>query len=79
MNIFMIRGIAGSCVFYLGLLVAIASVSSRALAQATPFPGKDVQTDFAARCIQLGTTFTAVGIDVSLLLNGSESLRAKFR
>lgn len=38
-----------------------------------------LDNDFAARCIKIGTTFTAVGIDVSLLLNGSEALLAKFR
>jgi 4-hydroxy-2-oxoheptanedioate aldolase len=36
-------------------------------------------TAFAARCIELGTTFTAVGIDVALLARGTEALAAKFR
>ncbi len=35
-------------------------------------------TAFAARCIKLGTTFTAVGIDAGLLARGSEALAAKF-
>jgi len=34
---------------------------------------------FAARCIELGTTFTAVGIDVGLLAHGTEALAAKFK
>ena len=36
-------------------------------------------TAFAARCIELGTTFTAVGIDVGILARGTEALAAKFR
>lgn len=34
---------------------------------------------FAARCIELGTTFTAVGVDAGLLARGTEALAAKFR
>nr|WP_099826187.1 aldolase/citrate lyase family protein [Oceaniglobus indicus] len=31
-----------------------------------------------ARCIELGTTFTAVGVDMALLLSGLKNLRARF-
>ena len=34
--------------------------------------------EFAARCIALGTGFTAVGIDMNLLLDGAKSLRRAF-
>jgi 4-hydroxy-2-oxoheptanedioate aldolase len=34
---------------------------------------------FAARCIELGTTFTAVGADIGLLVRGAESLARQFR
>lgn len=34
---------------------------------------------FASRCIELGTTFTAVGVDAGLLARGTEALAAKFR
>lgn len=34
---------------------------------------------FAARCIELGTTFTAVGADATLLARGSEKLAQQFR
>jgi 4-hydroxy-2-oxoheptanedioate aldolase len=34
---------------------------------------------FAARCIELGTGFTAVGSDISLLARGSEALAAQFK
>jgi 4-hydroxy-2-oxoheptanedioate aldolase len=34
---------------------------------------------FAARCIELGTLFTAVGVDVALLARGSESLAQRFK
>ncbi|MVA81413.1 4-hydroxy-2-oxoheptanedioate aldolase [Agrobacterium vitis] len=33
---------------------------------------------FAARCIELGTLFTAVGVDVALLVRGSEALASRF-
>ncbi|MFG1293151.1 4-hydroxy-2-oxoheptanedioate aldolase [Xanthobacter versatilis] len=33
---------------------------------------------FAARCITLGTTFTAVGVDVGVLARGTEKLAAQF-
>lgn len=34
---------------------------------------------FARRCIELGTTFTAVGIDAGLLTRGCEALAKRFR
>lgn len=34
---------------------------------------------FAARCMQMGTGFTAVGSDISLLARASEALAAQFR
>jgi 4-hydroxy-2-oxoheptanedioate aldolase len=34
---------------------------------------------FAARCIALGTTFTAVGVDATILARATEALAAKFR
>lgn len=33
---------------------------------------------FAARCIELGTLFTAVGVDVALLARGAETLAGRF-
>ncbi|TIX80503.1 MAG: 4-hydroxy-2-oxo-heptane-1,7-dioate aldolase, partial [Mesorhizobium sp.] len=33
---------------------------------------------FAARCLSLGTLFTAVGVDVAVLARGSEALAARF-
>jgi 4-hydroxy-2-oxoheptanedioate aldolase len=33
---------------------------------------------FAARCIELGTTFTAVGVDAGILARGTEALAKKF-
>ncbi len=33
---------------------------------------------FAKRCIELGTLFTAVGIDVALLARGAEALYGRF-
>jgi 4-hydroxy-2-oxoheptanedioate aldolase len=34
---------------------------------------------FASRCIELGTTFTAVGVDAAILARGTEALAQKFR
>ncbi|MEY2926726.1 MAG: hypothetical protein RL367_1203 [Pseudomonadota bacterium] len=34
---------------------------------------------FAARCIELGTTFTAVGVDVGLLARAADQLASRFR
>ena len=34
---------------------------------------------FAARCIELGTTFTAVGVDAAILARATEALAAQFR
>jgi 4-hydroxy-2-oxoheptanedioate aldolase len=36
-------------------------------------------TAFAAHCIELGTTFTAVGIDVGILARTTEKLAQQFR
>jgi 4-hydroxy-2-oxoheptanedioate aldolase len=36
-------------------------------------------TAFAQRCIQLGTTFTAVAIDVAVLVRGTERIAQQFR
>ena len=34
---------------------------------------------FAARCIELGTVFTAVGVDAALLARGADALAGRFR
>lgn len=34
--------------------------------------------EFAARCIELGTSFTAVGIDVAILARGADALARRF-
>jgi 4-hydroxy-2-oxoheptanedioate aldolase len=36
-------------------------------------------TAFAARCIELGTSFTAVGMDAGILARGTEALARQFR
>ena len=35
--------------------------------------------DFARRCMEWGTTFTAVGMDISLLAQAARGLSARFR
>jgi 4-hydroxy-2-oxoheptanedioate aldolase len=34
---------------------------------------------FAARCIELGTTFTAIGVDVGILARTTEALARRFK
>ena len=36
-------------------------------------------TAFAQRCIEIGTTFTAVAIDIGILARGAEKLAEQFR
>ena len=36
-------------------------------------------TAFAQRCIEVGTTFTAVAIDIGILARGAEKVAQQFR
>ena len=36
-------------------------------------------TAFARRCIEVGTTFTAVAIDIGILARGAETIAQQFR
>jgi 4-hydroxy-2-oxoheptanedioate aldolase len=60
-------------------VAAVEDAITRLAALGKPAGILTPDTAFAARCIELGTTFTAVGIDVGLLARGTEALVTKFR
>ncbi|WSH68258.1 4-hydroxy-2-oxoheptanedioate aldolase (plasmid) [Rhizobium ruizarguesonis] len=61
------------------VVAAVEDAISRLAALGKPAGILTPDTAFAARCIELGTTFTAVGIDVGILARGTEALAAKFK
>ncbi|MBY5768874.1 4-hydroxy-2-oxoheptanedioate aldolase [Rhizobium laguerreae] len=61
------------------VVAAVEDAIRRIVALAKPAGILTPDATFAARCIELGTTFTAVGIDAGLLARGTEALAAKFR
>jgi 4-hydroxy-2-oxoheptanedioate aldolase len=60
-------------------VAAVEDAISRLAALGKPAGILTPDTTFAARCIELGATFTAVGIDAGLLARATEALAAKFR
>ena len=58
---------------------AVESAIHRILACKKPAGILTPDGAFAKRCIELGTTFTAVGVDAAILARGSESLLKQFR
>ncbi|RFB95373.1 2,4-dihydroxyhept-2-ene-1,7-dioic acid aldolase [Rhizobium leguminosarum bv. trifolii] len=60
------------------VVVAIEGAIRRLKALGKPAGILTPDEKFAARCISLGTLFTAVGVDVALLARGSEALAARF-
>jgi 4-hydroxy-2-oxoheptanedioate aldolase len=58
---------------------AVESAIHRILACKKPAGILTSDAAFAKRCIELGTTFTAVGVDAAILARGSESLLKQFR
>ncbi|WP_337269960.1 4-hydroxy-2-oxoheptanedioate aldolase [Oryzifoliimicrobium ureilyticus] len=58
---------------------AIEHAIERLKAVGTPSGILTPDETFAARCIEKGTLFTAVGVDVALLARGSEALAVRFR
>ncbi|NEI23471.1 4-hydroxy-2-oxoheptanedioate aldolase [Rhizobium leguminosarum] len=61
------------------VVAAVEDAISRLVALGKPAGILTPDTRFAARCIELGTTFTAVGVDAGLLARGTEALAEKFR
>ena len=61
------------------VVAAVEDAIRRVRACGKPAGILTADTGFAARCIELGTTFTAVGSDAGLLARGAEALLARFR
>ena len=55
------------------------SVIRRSVAAGVPVGILTLDQAFARRCMALGTTFTAVGVDMVLLANAARGLAASFR
>lgn len=61
------------------VVAEIESAIKRIIAAGKPAGILSNNKAFLAKCIELGTTFTAVGIDMDLLLSGAEQLAAHFK
>ena len=60
------------------LVAAIDDIIARCTAMGMPVGLLTLDEAFARRCIGLGSSFTAVGIDMTLLLGAAKALRARF-
>jgi 4-hydroxy-2-oxoheptanedioate aldolase len=61
------------------VVAAIEDAIRRIVATGKPAGILALDVAFARRCIALGTTMTAVGMDIQLLLQGARGLAAEFR
>lgn len=64
--------------FHPEVVQAIETAIARITAAGKPAGILTPNAEFAQRCMDLGTRFTAVGSDMGLLLNGAEALAQKF-
>lgn len=60
------------------VVAAIEDAIARLKAAGVPSGILTANADFARRCMELGTAFTAVGSDLGLLASGASALRATF-
>ncbi|WP_240512960.1 aldolase/citrate lyase family protein [Streptomyces griseoruber] len=60
------------------VVAAVEEVIGRVRAAGRPAGVLTIDPMFARRCIDLGTTFTAVGVDVGLLARGADALARSF-
>lgn len=65
--------------FHPEVVAAIEDAITRVRAAGKPAGVLTYDYDFARRCMELGTLFTAVGADLSILLRGVESLADSFK
>ena len=61
------------------VVAAVEDAITRIVALGKPAGILTPDPEFARRCVDLGTTFTAVGVDVGILARTSEKLAASFR
>nr|WP_306264978.1 aldolase/citrate lyase family protein [Pararhizobium sp. IMCC3301] len=64
--------------FHPEVVEAVESAIARITAAGKPAGILTPNVEFAQRCMDLGTRFTAVGNDMAVLLNGAEALAQKF-
>ena len=60
------------------VIAAIEDALTRLKKMGVPAGILTLDQDFARRCMELGTIFTAVGIDLGVLVNGVRALRSRF-
>ncbi|WP_102108401.1 aldolase/citrate lyase family protein [Oceaniglobus roseus] len=60
------------------VVAAVEGAVARLKALGMPSGFLSLDEAMNARCIELGTTFTAVGVDIALLISGVKALRARF-
>jgi 4-hydroxy-2-oxoheptanedioate aldolase len=60
------------------VVAAVESAILRIVGAGKPAGILTLDRDFARRCIELGTTFTAVGVDLGLMLSAAEALAREF-
>jgi 4-hydroxy-2-oxoheptanedioate aldolase len=65
--------------FHPEVIAAIEDAITRVRAAGKPAGVLTYDLDFARRCMELGTLFTAVGADLSILLRGVERLAGEFK
>ncbi len=61
------------------VVAAVEDAIARIIATGKPAGILTPDVAFATRCVELGTTFTAIGVDAGLLARQAEALRAGFR
>ncbi len=61
------------------VVAAIEDAITRIVAAGKPAGILTLDAGFARRCIALGTTFTAVGMDIQILVQGARKLASDFR
>ncbi len=61
------------------VVAAVEDAIARIVKAGKPAGILTLDTAFAHRCVELGTTFTAVGVDLSLLMRSAEALATDFR
>ena len=65
--------------FHPEVVAAVESGISRVKAAGKPAGVLTYNLDFARRCMELGSVFTAVGADLSILIRGVETLAGEFK
>ncbi len=61
------------------VIEAIEGAIDRLITLGVPVGILSLNKEFSRRCIKMGTSFTAVGVDIAMLVDGATELREKFR